>query len=939
MDLLAGDHRTLFGAAVERLARERAASRPLLEALALARGRGLPRSRDVWLTVARSLTELVIDDDDIDWLLRAAAPYVMLDAEHDQSVYRLAHRTFAEHFETDAAKVDLHRRVSRALVSATSHALPATPSPYVVFHLASHAAEAHAWSDLARAADVLDHLNPSSVAAEVLRTTLGLADVPTEVAAFLGAHHLLGLVPPRDRVTVRAVAMARLTGVPEQPDSRSNAADAAIEWFARPPENGRPTYSHRNTYNDRTTGSAKRPSEYWAYSGSIFVAHAHYLGQPSAPSGGTTGAGGVRSTEAAPTTPTGALRWARLHHQAMHVIVPAHTGPAHSVTAVPLPDGRTLLASGGDDTTVRLWDPLTARPASDPLTGHTGPVRALAAVPLPDGRTLLASSGETDSIFDKEMMRVWDPLTGEPLVGPTGLTSEMNSFFQTTGLAPVPLLDTRTLLATTGTFVGYQLRLWDAATDRWQHYSLPSVFEEVKLSAVAPLPDGRILLATSGERTIKVWEVPDRDGDAGSWKYMDLRPLGTPIVDPAESVLAIATVPIADRRTLLASAGSDGAVRLWNPVVETGTENHTSQDDSAPAANADADQPAAPLCPSGPGLAVTSVRALPLADGRTLLATGNRDELIRLWNPASGAVVGQPLATQRGRTRWFTDTATVAAVPLPDGRTLLATGSGRTVRLWDPDTGDSLDWPRFTSWIPLIPWGRAIAWNRRLLSLSAVGAVAPITAMTTVRLPDHSTLLAVGSGRTVLMWNITANRLLRYKQHVQTRHSAPVRAIAAVSLPEDRTLLASAGDDEVIRLSDPRTGRATTELRGHDGPVRALTAVPSPSGGTLLVSGGDDQTVRLWDPATSRAMGDPLIGHTGPVRALATVPLPGRGTLLASGGDDETVRLWDPATNSLKLTILLGVPVSSMAIAGGALCAGSAIGLLALDTEFIDKNT
>jgi hypothetical protein len=58
---------------------------------------------------------------------------------------------------------------------------------------------------------------------------------------------------------------------------------------------------------------------------------------------------------------------------------------------------------------------------------------------------------------------------------------------------------------------------------------------------------------------------------------------------------------------------------------------------------------------------------------------------------------------------------------------------------------------------------------------------------------------------------------------------------------------------------------------------------------------------------------------------------------LASGGDDETVRLWDPATNSLKLTILLGVPVSSMTIACDALCAGSAIGLLALDTEYIGE--
>ena len=53
------------------------------------------------------------------------------------------------------------------------------------------------------------------------------------------------------------------------------------------------------------------------------------------------------------------------------------------------PDG-TWLASGGDDGTVRIWDPATGQQRAA-LTGHTGPVTAVAIAP--DG-TWLASAGE-----------------------------------------------------------------------------------------------------------------------------------------------------------------------------------------------------------------------------------------------------------------------------------------------------------------------------------------------------------------------------------------------------------------------------------------------------------------------------------------------------------------------------------------------------------------
>jgi WD40 repeat protein len=66
------------------------------------------------------------------------------------------------------------------------------------------------------------------------------------------------------------------------------------------------------------------------------------------------------------------------------------------------PDG-AVLASAGDDLTVRLWDAKTYKPLHT-LTGHNGKVRALAFAPT---GTLLASAGQDHYV------RLWDWTTGK----------------------------------------------------------------------------------------------------------------------------------------------------------------------------------------------------------------------------------------------------------------------------------------------------------------------------------------------------------------------------------------------------------------------------------------------------------------------------------------------------------------------------------------------
>jgi WD40 repeat protein/outer membrane murein-binding lipoprotein Lpp len=119
--------------------------------------------------------------------------------------------------------------------------------------------------------------------------------------------------------------------------------------------------------------------------------------------------------------------------------------------------------------------------------------------------------------------------------------------------------------------------------------------------------------------------------------------------------------------------------------------------------------------------------------------------------------------------------------------------------------------------------------------------------------------------------------------------------VNAVAWSPDGKLIASCGQDGLVKFWDPGSGKEIASVVAHGGGAAALVFSVR---GELLATAGADGTVKLWDVA-SRKIVATFFGHLGTVRAVAIAP---DVSSLVSAGDDGTVRFWDVASRRATAT-------------------------------------
>ena len=614
--------------------------------------------------------------------------------------------------------------------------------------------------------------------------------------------------------------------------------------------------------------------------------------------------------------------------------------------------GRALLACGCEDGTVRLRDPASGDPVGPPLTGNAGSVNSV-AFSSAGGPALLVSGGQDGTV------RLWDLATGNPAGGvkisPSGVD-----------MTPSPGENQVTMFRRLYKSVSY-----GSGVIRVDSPGNPVASGAVKCVAFGPGTNPSLLAAGSDDQTVRLWDLASEESAGKSltghtgradqgWQQLDQdgNPVG-PVHHFPGAVNSVA-FSIASGTLLLASAGADGTVRLWNPatgesvgpplgdgtqqvrsvafgtgpagqqVLAAGGDNSAGQlstggPEGQQLLPASEDRSAVRLwdpasgTPVGPHMtepgSMYGVRSVAFgtdADGRNLLASAGEDAELRLWDPATGEPTGRPLVGHSECVR------SVAFGTDGSGRPLLASGSDDgTVRLWDPTVASRTPPPlsRQAAFVCSVAFGTGT--DGRLLLASAdlqsvqlwdpvsgvpVGSALPSSDSTVY----GSAALALGTtsdGRSLLAFDTKHDGLRLWDLATEefvgsplTGHTGHVYSVA-FSTGGDPVRLASAGEDGTVRRWDPATGDPVgPPLTGHDGLVFSV-AFSTGTGRALLASAGEDGTVRRWDPATGDPVGPPLTGHDGPVCSVAFSTGTGPA-VLASAGVDGTVRRWDPATGS-----------------------------------------
>lgn len=269
---------------------------------------------------------------------------------------------------------------------------------------------------------------------------------------------------------------------------------------------------------------------------------------------------------------------------------------------------------------------------------------------------------------------------------------------------------------------------------------------------------------------------------------------------------------------LLASAGSDTAVRVWDAIDETELEHLTAQRPNA------SDVYDIAWSPAETWLAIVwdnttlelwdpldwSVDVLSFSDGINAI-TWSQDEQFLALATIDGDIFVWDLENEQITARWSAHSDVITDLAWsPDGSRIASSSRDLSAKIWRPD-GE--------------------------LEVALDGHVDVVTAVTWS--PDNRHLATSSFDQTARIWNASDGQLRReFQGHTEL--------VTDIAWSPDGLLLASTGWDYVVRVWNAESGLTQATLEGHVGPVLSVAWAPD---GRNLASTSQDGTIIIWGNA------------------------------------------------------------------------------------------